>query len=140
MKIRSQSTLARALAAAALCAPAPALALTCYMVLDRNDNVVYRDTYPPIDLSDRGASEREQMRRRGEQLIAMESDRCPTLEFFLGNAGSSNLNVDQVVAGMQVRNTVGAASGTAAGPSSSGSSPTGKRAAPPAPAAPAKKY
>lgn len=89
-------------------AAAPASALTCYSVLDRNDNLVYRDTYPPVDLSDQGAAERERMRRRGEHLIAMEADRCPTLEFFLGNAGTSNLNVDQVIAGMPVRGTMSA--------------------------------
>ena len=89
-------------------AAAPASALTCYSVLDRNDNVIYRDTYPPVDLSDQGAAERDRMRRRGEHLIAMEADRCPTLEFFLGNAGTANLNVDQVIAGMPVRNTMSA--------------------------------
>lgn len=84
-------------------APGSAAALTCYFVIDRNDNVIYRDTLPPIDLSDQGNAERDRMRRRGEHLISMESDRCPALEFFTGNAGSSALNVDQVVAGVAVK-------------------------------------
>ena len=95
-----------ALAAALLLAagaPGPAGALTCYFVIDRNDNVIYRDTLPPVDLSDQGTAERERMRQRGEQLISMESDRCPALEFFTGNAGSSAVNVDQVVAGVPVK-------------------------------------
>ena len=95
-----------ALAAALLlgaAAPGSAGALTCYFVIDRNDNVIYRDTLPPVDLSDQGATERDRMRRRGEHMISMESDRCPSLEFFTGNAGSSALNVDQVVAGVAVK-------------------------------------
>ena len=28
---------------------APASAVTCYRLLDRNDNVVYQDIYPPVD-------------------------------------------------------------------------------------------
>ena len=118
-------------------AAAPASALTCYSVLDRNDNLIYRDTYPPVDLSDQGAAERDRMRRRGEHLIAMEADRCPTLEFFLGNAGTANLNVDQVIAGMPVRSTIGTTgAGTASATgSASGGRTTGARPA----AAPAAK-
>ena len=99
------------LAGAALCAVlcAPAAALTCYTVLDRNDNVIYRDTYPPVDLSEQGAPDRQRMRSRGEHQLAVESDRCPGIEFFMGNAGSTALNVDQVVSGVTVRNPSGAA-------------------------------
>src|SRR5438105_2116744 len=116
----------------------PAAALTCYSVLDRNDNVIYRDTYPPVDLSDQGAADRERMRRRGEHLLAMESDRCPTLEFFLGNAGSPNLNVDDVLGGMQVRSAT-SVSGVGATPSTgvTGASGSGRTTAAPA-KAPAK--
>ena len=48
MNIRIALAAALLLAAAA---PGPAAALTCYFLIDRNDNVVYRDTYPPVDLS-----------------------------------------------------------------------------------------
>ena len=99
--------LALAAAACALAFPGAASALTCYMVLDRSDNVIYRDTYPPVDLSDQGAPERERLRRRGEHLIALESDRCPAIEFFTGSAGSPNLQVDQVIAGLPVRSLAG---------------------------------
>lgn len=127
--MRLRRSLALAWAVAALAAPTTASALTCYIVLDRSDNLIYRDTFPPIDLSDRGDAEREQMRRRGEHLIAMESDRCPTLEFFLGNAGTPNLNIDQVVAGMPVRNTVGAAGGAPSGGTSAGATAPSQRPA-----------
>jgi hypothetical protein len=45
-----QTTFALALAGAAgALLAAPASAVTCYQLLDRKDNVVYRDIYPPVD-------------------------------------------------------------------------------------------
>ncbi|TMG96433.1 MAG: hypothetical protein E6H48_11870 [Betaproteobacteria bacterium] len=82
------------------CAAGLASAMNCYTVLDRNDNVVYRGTIPPIDLSERGAPERQAMRQRGQHMIAMDADRCPGVEFFTGSAGSSTLTVDQIVGGI----------------------------------------
>jgi len=107
--MRTPVLLAGALICAAL--SAPAAAITCYTVLDRNDNIVYRDTYPPVDLSDQGAAERERMRRRGEHLLAMDTERCPGIQFFMGNAGTTSLNVDQVVSGMPVRGIPGLSGG-----------------------------
>ena len=86
--------------AALLCASASVSAMNCYTVLDRNDNVVYRGTIPPVDLSERGAAEREAMRQRGQHMIAMDADRCPGIEYFTGSAGSSTLSVDQIVGGI----------------------------------------
>lgn len=74
---------------------APASAVTCYRIIDRNDNVVYQDIYPPVDLSDDGAAERKVLRSRGEHLIAMEADRCPLLQFKMGDAGGRRLDFDQ---------------------------------------------
>ena len=109
--------LALAVACAACALPGPAAALTCYSLLDRNENVIYRDTYPPVDLSDRGTAERERMRARGEHLIAMESDRCPNVEFFTGSAGSAKVDVDAMVDGESVhRNPAGAAAAAGATP------------------------
>ena len=81
-------------AAGALIA-APASAVTCYRLFDRNDNVVYQDIYPPVDLSDSGAAERDVLRSRGEHLIAMEVDRCPMLQFLTGEAGGQRLDFDR---------------------------------------------
>ena len=78
---------------------APASAVTCYRLLDRNDNVVYQDIYPPVDLSDAGAAERKVLRSRGEHLIAMEADRCPMLQFLMGDAGGQRLDFDQISEG-----------------------------------------
>ena len=72
-------------------------ALTCYVVFDRSENVLYRDVYPPVDLSDAGRDEREAMLRRGEFLLFMESDLCPRVEFFTGAAGSVALRLDQTL-------------------------------------------
>jgi hypothetical protein len=110
------------LAAAAGCAAAvgPAAAMQCYTVLDRSDNVVYRGTISPIDLSERGDPEREAMRQRGQHLIAMDADRCPGVEFFTGTAGSSNLSVDQIVGGitpMRGRSPTGSSSTATSVPS-----------------------
>jgi hypothetical protein len=72
-------------------------ALTCYVVFDRTENVLYRDVYPPVDLSDAGRAEREAMRARGEFMMFMESEQCPRLEFFTGSAGTVALRLDQTL-------------------------------------------
>ncbi len=85
-----------ALVAAGLAAvPTNAQAMTCYVVLDRTENVTYRDVYPPVDLSEAGRADREAMRLRGEFLMFMESEQCPRLEYFTGAAGTVSLRLDQ---------------------------------------------
>jgi hypothetical protein len=89
-----KSAYVRALAAAfALAGIGSAHAITCYVVFDRNDNVIYRDVYPPVDMSERGIAEREALRRRGEFLMFGEVERCPQVEFVLGAAGSVGLDL-----------------------------------------------
>jgi len=88
-------------AAVSLLSPA-AGAFTCYMLYDRNDNLVYRDTISPVDMSDQGASARESMRDRGDYLVVADADRCPPVTFVFGAAGSSSLSVDSIVGGMPV--------------------------------------
>jgi hypothetical protein len=86
----------------ALAAVAPEVrAVTCYVVLDRNDNVTYRDVYPPVDLSDAGLAEREAMRRRGEFLMFLEAEQCPRIEYFTGSAGTIGLALEQTLAPTQ---------------------------------------
>jgi hypothetical protein len=110
----------------------PAQAITCFLVYDRNDNLIFQDTFPPIDLSDRGAAERDAMYGRGEHLIEMEADHCPTIQFLTGAGGTSALSVDQVVGGMQA----------SAIPTGSGARTraTAARAAPPPKARASKNY
>jgi hypothetical protein len=69
-------------------------AINCYVLFDRNDNVVYRDMIPPVDLSDQGAPARAAMRQRGEYMMISEADRCPQAAFVFGQAGSASLSVD----------------------------------------------
>jgi hypothetical protein len=77
-----------ALAAAAFAAAGAADAYTCYFILDAKDVVVYRHITPPVDMSERGAAEREALRRKGELLLIMETDRCVPLGFGSGWATS----------------------------------------------------
>jgi len=110
-------------------AAGPAAAVTCYEILDRSDNIVYRGTIAPVDLSDKGAPEREALRQRGQHLIAMEVDRCLGVEYFTGTAGSAQLTVDQIVGGIQMRGTSPAGyvppatGGTSARPSAPAAAP-----------------
>jgi hypothetical protein len=86
------------IAGAALSAAAvPALALTCYEVIDRTDTVVFRDARPPVDLSAAGASSRDAMRDRGELLVIFDANSC----IVVGRAtqtGSRKFTVDEIVA------------------------------------------
>jgi len=109
---------------------ATAHALTCHIVLDRSDTVVYRDIVPPVDLSERGRTDRAAMRQRGEFLLMIESDRCAKFVATTGAAGSGGASVDEIVAGL--RSYPGVAAGI---PSSAVSSASPGAAAPSAPAA-----
>ncbi len=96
MRSRWYAVLA-AVALAAAQAPAQA---TCYMVLDRNDNTIYRSQQPPVDMSERGAAQRDAMRARGEYLMFVETEQCAPLQFVIGPGMSSALSVDAIVAGI----------------------------------------
>jgi hypothetical protein len=110
---------------------ATAHALTCHIVLDRSDTLLYRDVVPPVDLSERGRAARTAMRQRGEFLLVMESDQCARFVAGTGAPGSSGATVDEIVAGL--RSYPGAAS--AGGVMSSARPSAGPAAA--APSAPA---
>ncbi|MHB8495866.1 MAG: hypothetical protein ACYC9Z_08055 [Casimicrobiaceae bacterium] len=91
----------RAAAASLLFAAVPAWALNCYMVVDRANNVVYQNLQSPVDLSDRGAPARDAMRARGDQLIAMDADDCPSIDTRHIATGDKPATVDEIVAGMR---------------------------------------
>ena len=88
-------------------ATSPAHALICYVIYDRNENVIYQSTYPPLDMSNAGYPQREALRARGQHLTFGDVPKCPTVVFLTGTGGSSDLRVDEVVAGMSARNIVG---------------------------------
>jgi hypothetical protein len=94
--IMRPTILALAICAATGLATPAASAMTCYLVLDRNDNVVYQDIFPPVDLSDAGEAERKAMRARNEHMIAMETDRCPRLELIAGPGVGLRINLEEM--------------------------------------------
>jgi hypothetical protein len=92
------------IAAALALSACAADAATCYVLFDRYDNVVYRNTVSPIDLSDQGAAARAALRQRGEYLLVMDSDRCAPVTFVFGAAGSKTLSLDETVGGFPAEN------------------------------------
>ena len=99
---------------ACIASTTPAHALICYVIYDRSENIIYQSTYPPMDMSNAGYPERDALRARGEHLTFGDVDRCPTVVFLTGAGGTSDLRVDEVVAGMSARNIPGTQStGTA---------------------------
>ncbi len=89
-----------AVAVAGFAWSASSAAVTCYVVMDRNDNVLYRSNVPPVDMSDQGSAAREAMRRRGDYLLFGDFESCPGVTFFTGASGSRALSLDDVVMGM----------------------------------------
>jgi hypothetical protein len=84
-----------------------AAARTCYTLFDRNDNVVYRDTFSPVDLSDQGEAARAQLRLRGEYLLISEDEQCQQVTFVFGPGGSTTLSVDDFLGGQTGTRTSG---------------------------------
>ena len=95
---------------ACVAAASPAQALICYVIYDRSANVIYQSTYPPLDMSSAGYPQREALRARGEHLTFGDVPNCPTVVFLTGSGGTSELRVDDVDAGMSVRNIPGTSS------------------------------
>ena len=91
--------LAAALGLVVGAASLPAKAMVCNIVFDRNDQVIYRDTAPPLDLSDGGSRARAAMRQRGEYLMVIDADRC--LKVAPATTGSATASVEDIVAGMR---------------------------------------
>ncbi len=91
----------RALAAAAIIGAAtPAAAFNCYLIVDRANEVIYQGVTSPIDLSDDGTAARDALRGRGQQLIAMDAERCPEID--RGRiGGGATASVEEIVAGMR---------------------------------------
>ena len=124
--------LSAAIVAAFSCS-ATAYALTCHIVLDRADTVVYRDIVPPVDLSERGRAARTAMRQRGEFLLMIEADQCSRFVAATGAAGAGGATVEEIVAGLRSYQVAGSGGGvmSSARPGA-GPAATGASAAPPA--------
>lgn len=95
-------TLSAAVAAAAIvAATAPADASTCYMIVDRGNEVIYQGALAPVDLSVDGDRARNAMRAAGQQLISMETDRCPPIDRARITGDGGPASVEDIVAGMR---------------------------------------
>ena len=75
----------------------PALAVTCYEVIDRTNTVIFRDPQTPVDLSAAGAPLRDAMYKRGEQLVIYDTDQCIVIR--QATTGGRNLTTEEIVAG-----------------------------------------
>lgn len=121
--------------AAAFSCSATVYALTCHIVLDRTDTLVYRDVVPPVDLSERGLAARAAMRQRGEFLMMMESEQCTRFVAPTGVAGAGGATVDEIVTGLR---SYPSAAGGGGVMSSASPITTARPATAAAPAAPAR--
>ena len=118
--MRPPTLLALTLCTAAAIASPHASAVTCYLVFDRNDNVVYQDIFPPVDLSDAGEAERKAMRARNEHMIAMETDRCPRMELLAGPGVGLRINLEEMGDALSSLNKPGTGATTAPPPAKQG--------------------
>jgi len=119
---------AAALGLVAGAAALPAEALVCNIVFDRNDQVIYRDVTPPLDLSDGGSRAQAAMRQRGEYLMVIDTDRC--LQVVPKADQSSAASVEDIVAGMRPYMGRGDDQRTSGGAAAGGTGNTVRTAAP----------
>ena len=110
--MRSSALSAAIAAVAIVVTAAPAAAFDCYMIVDANNEVVYQDVTPPIDLSENGAAARDAIRVRSAQLIAMDTDRCPAIDRTLIAGRRGPASVEEIVAGMRSATPYGTAAGS----------------------------
>lgn len=108
-----------------------ATASTCYVVLDRDEAVIYRDVVPPFDLSDGKSPERTALRKRGEHLLIADFDKCEPAGFISPTTGGTTASVEDIVTQLKpaIAPSVGSRQGTAA------ATPAPAKAAPAAPPA-----
>ena len=86
---------------AALTFAGGAAAVPCYLIIDRNDVTIFRDTSPPFDLSVANPPERAAMRKRGEHLIVADFEKCRGVGYISATTGGSTATVDEIVMQLQ---------------------------------------
>ncbi len=87
-----------------------ALAVSCYIVYDRNDVVIFRDVVPPFDLSSKDAPERATMRQRGAHLLFAEFENCVAVGHVSAATGATSTTVEEIV--MQLKPAYGTSVGS----------------------------
>lgn len=83
--------------AAFLAIAGPALAAPCFLIIDRNDVVVYRDLTPPFDLGKPQSAERAALRQRGHLLLMAEFEQCYPVGYISATTGQTTATVDEIV-------------------------------------------
>jgi hypothetical protein len=99
--MRHPATAAAIAALAIASAAMPAAAFDCYVLVDASNEVIYQGVQSPLDLSDEGAAERNAMRARSQQLIAMDTDRCPPIDRMRVAGKEGPASVEEIIAGMR---------------------------------------
>jgi hypothetical protein len=76
-------------------------AYLCFVVLDAKDAVVYRDTRPPVDMSDQGTAARNALRQRGQFLMIVTVDQCDPIGPGLAASASDATRLADFVSGVR---------------------------------------
>lgn len=112
---------------AAMCGTGLAVAAPCYIIIDRNDVIVYRDIESPIDLSPTGAADRAALRQRGHHLLVAEFENCYPVGYVVPVTGFSTTSVDDIVT--QLRPAMSPGLGSGGGTANAGAPGSGSAAA-----------
>ncbi|MEO6564406.1 MAG: hypothetical protein ABIO63_00075 [Casimicrobiaceae bacterium] len=83
--------------AACLAFAGPAVAAPCYLIIDKNDVVIYRDLNPPIDLGPVRSPARTALRQRGQLLLVAEFEQCYPVGQISASTGQTTASVDEIV-------------------------------------------
>ncbi len=75
----------------------PAVAVPCFLVIDKNDVVIYRDVMPPFDLGPAQSPERAALRQRGQLLLFAEFENCRPVGYISATTGQTTATVDEIV-------------------------------------------
>jgi hypothetical protein len=105
-------------------------AYICYLLLNPSNVVIYRATLPPVDMSARGAAERDALRQRGEYLLIIDTNDCAPEGAALGSADKGTLadyvsGIKPVLASGEGGGTPRAMPASAAAPGGAGGAPAG---------------
>lgn len=93
-------SLLRILAIGCASATGAAIAAPCYVVLDREDAVVYQSPHPPVDMSTAGMAARDAMRSRGDVMLNFDTANCP-VRIVASRSGRAEATVDEIVAAVK---------------------------------------
>lgn len=117
---------------------APANAVICYTLIDRSETLLYRGSSPPVDMSNAGTAQRDELRRNHQYLMIADVDRCDAVAAAAGSTGYRQATVDEIVGQMRGYLSYGGISsggtgsgggggGVSAPASGGGSTPAGSR-------------